>query len=119
MLRSRRLPGGWWGRSFCGAGGIGWGQAESAIVINELHTNPDVKTELVEFIELYNAGTTDVDLSGWQFTEGVLYTFPAGTKLQVGGYLIVAESPRRSRPSGMRDGPGFRRISFSGRMRAI
>ncbi len=76
----------WWG-------GIGWGQAESAIVINELHTNPDVKTELVEFVELYNAGTSDMDLSGWQFTEGVLYTFPAGTKLRAGGYLIVAQNP--------------------------
>jgi hypothetical protein len=75
---------------FCG---INWGQAESAIVINELHTNPDVKTELVEFIELYNAGAAEVDLSGWQFTEGVLYTFPAGTKLPAGGYIIVAENP--------------------------
>ncbi len=72
---------------------IAWGQAESAVVINELHTNPDVKTELVEFIELYNAGTTEVDLSGWQFTEGVFYTFPAGTTLSAGGYLIVAQSP--------------------------
>ncbi|MCL5282837.1 MAG: lamin tail domain-containing protein, partial [Planctomycetes bacterium] len=73
--------------------GLARGQAESAVVINELHTNPDVKTELVEFIELYNAGTTEVDLSGWQFTEGVLYTFPAGTKLPADGYLIVARSP--------------------------
>jgi len=73
--------------------GITRGQAESAIVINELHTNPDVKTELVEFIELYNAGTTEVDLSGWQFTEGVFYTFPAGTRLSAGEYIIVAQSP--------------------------
>lgn len=72
---------------------ITWGQAESAVVINELHTNPDVKTELVEFIELYNAGTTEVDLSGWQFTEGVFYTFPAGTRLAPGEYVIVAQSP--------------------------
>jgi hypothetical protein len=75
------------------SGGITWGQAESAVVINELHTNPDVKTELVEFIELHNAGATEVDLSGWQFTEGVFYTFPAGTKLPADGYIIVAQSP--------------------------
>ncbi len=72
---------------------LNWGQAESAIVINELHTHPDVKTELVEFIELYNAGSAEVDLTGWQFTEGVLYTFPAGTKLAADGYLIVARDP--------------------------
>jgi hypothetical protein len=73
--------------------GVNWGQAESAVVINELHVNPDVKTELVEFIELYNAGAAEVDLSGWQLTEGVLYTFPAGTKLPAGKYIIVAQSP--------------------------
>ena len=73
--------------------GVNWGQAESAIVINELHTHPDVKTEQAEFIELYNAGTAEVDLSGWQFTDGVLYTFPAGTKLGADGYLIVAQNP--------------------------
>ncbi|MCX5644687.1 MAG: lamin tail domain-containing protein [Phycisphaerae bacterium] len=73
--------------------GINWGQAESVVVINELHVDPDVKTELVEFIELYNAGAAEVDLAGWQFTEGVLYTFPAGTKLPAGKYIIVAQSP--------------------------
>ncbi len=73
--------------------GVNWGQAESAVVINELHTHPDVKTEPVEFIELYNVGTTEADLSGWQFTDGVLYTFPAGTKLAADGYLIVAQNP--------------------------
>ncbi len=74
------------------SGGIIRGQTESAIVINELHTNPDVKTELVEFIELFNAGATEVDLSGWKFTEGVLYTFPAGTTLSAGECIIVAQN---------------------------
>src|SRR5512133_4157437 len=64
-----------------------------AVAINELHTNPDVKTELVEFVELYNFGTTDVDLSGWSFIEGVFYTFPAGTTMPAGGYVVVAQNP--------------------------
>ncbi|MHC4160376.1 MAG: hypothetical protein ACYSSO_15025, partial [Planctomycetota bacterium] len=29
------------------------------VVINEIHYDPDVKTELVEFIELHNTGTVD------------------------------------------------------------
>ncbi len=69
------------------------GQAEAGVVINELHTNPDIKTDLAEFIELHNAGASDADLSGWSFTEGVLYTFPAGTVLPAGGYLVVAQNP--------------------------
>ena len=63
------------------------------VVINEIHYAPDVKTELVEFIELHNAGAGAVNLSGWQFTDGVAYTFPNGTMLAAGGYLVVAQNP--------------------------
>nr|HOD83861.1 lamin tail domain-containing protein [Phycisphaerae bacterium] len=63
------------------------------VVINEIHHTPDVDIELVEFIELYNTGAASVDLSGWQFTDGVQYTFPAGTVLAGGAYLVVAQSP--------------------------
>jgi hypothetical protein len=61
------------------------------IVINEIHYNPDKKTEQVEFIELYNAGSELVDLSGWYFSRGIDFTFPAGTSLPPGGYLVVVE----------------------------
>ncbi len=71
--------------------------AGPTVVINELHTNPDVKTELVEFVELHNFGLADVDLSGWSFAEGVFYTFPAGTTLAAGGYIIVAQDPEQVR----------------------
>ena len=67
--------------------------ATSRIVINELHIDPDVKTDLVEFVELHNPGSEAVDLSNWSFTEGVFYTFPSGTELPSGGYLIVAQNP--------------------------
>ncbi len=70
-----------------------WGQVGPAIVINELHTNPDVSTELVEFVELYNLGRSSVDLSGWSFASGVSYTFPPGTVMSRGEYLVVAENP--------------------------
>ena len=67
------------------------------VVINEIHYDPDVKTELVEFIELYNAGTAEVDLSGWYFREGVTYRFPPGVKLPADGYIIVAANPQHAR----------------------
>lgn len=63
------------------------------VVINEIHYAPDVKTELVEFLELYNAGNSAVNLSGWQFTDGIAFTFPNGTTLAAGGYLVVAQNP--------------------------
>ena len=33
------------------------------VVINEIHYNPDIETQLVEFIELYNTTTAAIDLS--------------------------------------------------------
>ena len=77
---------------------IGWVLAGACalpaqIVINEIHYAPDVATELVEFIELHNAGSSAVNLSGWQFTEGVTYTIPNGTTLAAGGFLVVAQNP--------------------------
>ncbi len=65
----------------------------SVIVINEIHYNPDVKTEQVEFIELCNTGVSDVSFSGWQLTGGIDYVFPAGTTIAAGGYLVVAQNP--------------------------
>ena len=62
------------------------------IVINEIHYDPDVKTELVEFIELHNASGAAVNISGWSFTDAVDYTFPAGTSIGAGGFAVVAQS---------------------------
>jgi spore coat protein CotH len=63
------------------------------VVINELHVDPDVKTEPVEFVELYNAGDVEVDLEGWYFSDGIGYTFPTGAVLPVDGYVVVSQDP--------------------------
>ncbi len=63
------------------------------VVINEIHYNPDVKVELVEFVELYNPLPIDVDISGWHFCDGITYEFPQGTILPAQGYIVVAEDP--------------------------
>ncbi len=63
------------------------------IVINEIHYDPDVRTELVEFIELYNGGAGPVDLSGWYFSDGVDFTFAPGTMIASGGYLVIGQDP--------------------------
>ena len=45
-----------------------------------------------EFIELLNTGSTALDLSGVRFTNGVDYTFPAGTSLTAGAFTVVCRS---------------------------
>src|SRR5687767_4359640 len=63
------------------------------LVINEIHYTEDNPTIHSEFIELYNAGATAIDLSGWYFDDGISYAFPAGTIVAPGGYLVVCEDP--------------------------
>lgn len=43
-----------------------------------------------QWIELYNRGELPVDLSGWEFSDGIGFDFPAGTTLDAGEYLVVA-----------------------------
>lgn len=84
-------------------GGPGWATTAQSfatpaltplgVVINELHIAEDDATIHSEFIELYNAGTSSVNLGGWYFDKGITYTFPAGTTLAAGAYLIVCEDP--------------------------
>ncbi len=66
------------------------------IVINEIMYNPPDVLGLDdnwEYLEIYNNDVNVVDLSGWVFIEGFDYTFPAGTSLEVGEYLVVARVP--------------------------
>ncbi|MEM7386119.1 MAG: lamin tail domain-containing protein, partial [Verrucomicrobiota bacterium] len=44
-----------------------------------------------EWIEIYNRGSEPVDLSGWELSDGVRFTFPEGTNLAPDSYLLIAE----------------------------
>ncbi len=74
------------GLLFCDANG-------TEVVINEIHSDPDMKTELAEYVELHNTSDQSIDLSGWYFSDGIFYTFNEGTILPAGGYIIVCQSP--------------------------
>lgn len=60
------------------------------IVINEVMFDPPSKQRNGEFIELYNRGAQRVNLSGWSFEDGIEFTFPAGTEIRPGQFLVIA-----------------------------
>jgi len=60
------------------------------VVINELMYHAASQNPADEWLELYNAGNTTADLSGWNFKKGLSFTFAQGTTLPAGGYLVVA-----------------------------
>lgn len=44
-----------------------------------------------EWIELFNKGSSTVDLGGWSIDGGIDFLFPVGTSIASGGYLVVAK----------------------------
>ncbi len=61
------------------------------LVINEINYNPpEAGTDTLEFIEIYNAGDSEVDLEGFYFGAGVTYTFLSGDVVAANDYFVVA-----------------------------
>ncbi len=61
-----------------------------------LQTDPGIASQPVierdeEWIELFNRGSTTVDLGAWSIDGGIDFEFPAGTTIAAGGYLVVAK----------------------------
>lgn len=71
--------------------------AQASIVINEvLAFNRNAHPNLADFpdvIELFNTGSTSVDISGYSITDDPLlpgkFTIPSTTIIDAGGYLVV------------------------------
>lgn len=63
---------------------------EGQLVINEVSAYSDEK----DWFELYNPTGQDIDLSDWYFTDDVesqknKASFPSGTVLKAGGYVVI------------------------------
>ena len=73
------------------------GQANAApfqhtVVINEIMYNPISLDDNDEYVELHNHGDRAVDLSNWEFNDGITFTFPDMTMLPADGYIVVAKN---------------------------
>lgn len=55
----------------------------------------DLYEDVHEFVELHNAGAEAANLTGWELSGGIRFSFAAGTFIQPGEYLVVAKSPSR------------------------
>jgi hypothetical protein len=68
---------------------------EGEVVIDEIMYHPEAPVPTAEFIELYNRGEAPVDLTDWQLVDAVGYAFPAGTTIEPGAYLVLADNRPR------------------------
>ncbi|GAA5128055.1 hypothetical protein GCM10023212_34100 [Luteolibacter yonseiensis] len=62
------------------------------LVVSEISYFPPPPDGDAEFIELYNPGTTTVDLAGARFTDGIDFTFPAASTLAPGGRVLIVQN---------------------------
>ncbi len=71
-------------------------QLFSNLKVTEIHYHPAdiglVSGKELEFAELKNIGNKTLDLSGLTFTEGILFTFPAGTVLLPNSIVVIASN---------------------------
>lgn len=63
--------------------------AQAKIVISEIQYHPATHLDSEDFIELQNIGTEPVNLAGWQFNQGVTFTFPS-VQIPKGGFLVIS-----------------------------
>ncbi|MGI9243272.1 MAG: lamin tail domain-containing protein, partial [Verrucomicrobiales bacterium] len=68
---------------------------DSVVTFNEVHYHPADALTDTEWIELHNQMAVRIDLSAWQITGGVNFTFAEGTIIEPGGFLVVAAAPER------------------------
>lgn len=73
--------------------------AVPSLVISKIQYNPtstgNISPDSLEFIEISNAGTSDVDLTGIYFRElGFTFQFPANSKLKAGSTIFLASNSR-------------------------
>ena len=64
----------------------------TGLVISEIMYHPRHSNDL-EFVEIFNAGLGPEEMGGYRLTGDLHFTFPAGTLLPAGGYLVVARCP--------------------------
>lgn len=73
-------------------------QTFKEVQITEIHYHPagtpDLDGDEFEFLELKNVGRETLDLSGVQFTDGITFRFPNGTRLAAGGFQILVRNPK-------------------------
>ncbi len=65
---------------------------ERGVVINEVMYHPPNDLDNLQYVELLNASSATVDISGWSFTKGITFVFPANTRLNPGAFLVVCRS---------------------------
>ncbi len=65
------------------------------VVLNEIQYNAPVDADPGDWVEIHNRRGFELDLGGWTFRDAPhahIFTFPVGTRLAGGGYLVLCSN---------------------------
>lgn len=62
--------------------------SDAVVNFNEIQYHPASGGE-AEWVELHNQMSIRIDLSGWRLSGGIDFTFPEGTAIDPGAYLVI------------------------------
>src|ERR1051326_2811385 len=69
----------------------------TGLLISEIMYHPpgtaNFDGNALEFVELKNAASTNLELSGARFTNGISYTFPLGSFVAPGQFIVLVSNP--------------------------
>lgn len=63
--------------------------ARADVVINEILYHAPDDLDKLQFIELHNTSAAAVDLAGWKLGPNARYEFPAGSRIDANGYVVI------------------------------
>src|SRR5262249_51477243 len=73
--------------------------ADSVITFNEIMYHPAGDAFGMEWLELHNQMSVNMDISNWSISGGVEVQFPSNTVFAANSYIVVAANPDRLRGS--------------------
>lgn len=71
--------------------------ASSVATFNEVMYHPAGDDAGMEWVEVHNQMSLNLDISGWRITGGIEFQFPTNTVFPAGGYIVIAADPERLR----------------------
>jgi len=75
---------------------LGLSALPAAVVVSEIYYAPGPSEDMTfQYVELFNRGAQSLDIGGWKVTGSVSYTFPEGTVLRNGAYVVLCRNPSR------------------------
>jgi len=85
-------PASWFAGCMGGSPGQPYQACNDDVVFSEINYNSDLTSDAGDWVELYNPGTSAINVSGWKFSDSEnlhMFAIPQGIVINAGEYLVL------------------------------